>query len=271
MRVLSLLCLMGIGTSLAALGLETLSPGQAAALLAGEKPIVSQFRNSQPRLLPQNDVLTRLVRELHQDLNPNVMVETLQIYTKPEGTGKPALNTEEKAALYNGILALSSLTGLEYYSASRGTMRILYEISTVIDGPSSRTPVPDPSFPRPQTELRIFARQKDLLFGDNVYQYDFYSADGAIIFIQQNLTPLSVGIIPAISRNNLRSAVAVLDAGDYLLVYAASMARAVSFPGMNERIGESFSNRAAAILNWFTAQADEAFSLPHCASSLAPP
>jgi hypothetical protein len=61
-----------------------------------------------------------------------------------------------------------------------------------------------------------------------------------------------------VRKNNLRSVVAVLDAGDSLLVYVASMGKAASFPGMNERAGRSFSNRAAAILSWFTRRADGA-------------
>ena len=80
-----------------------------------------------------------------------------------------------------------------------------------------------------------------------------------MFFVQQNLTSLSYGIIPAVARNNLRSALAVLDAGDYLLVYVVSMARAASFPGVRERIGNSFANRAEAILHWFSDQADRAF------------
>ena len=271
MRSLLLLCLMGIGSSLAALSLEDLIPGHAAALLRGERPLVSQFRNPQPRLLPQNEALAKLHEDIHQDLDPNVMVETLHLYSKPPEANKTAWSSEEKAALYNGVLALSSLAGIEYFSASRGVMRILYETSTIIDSPNGRRPIPDPTFAQPQEELTVFARQKDLTFGDNIYQYDFYSTNEAIIFIQQNLTPLNTGIVPAVGRNRLRSIVAILDAGDYLLVYAASMARAVSIPGINERVGVSFANRAEAIVNWFTAQADEAFSLLRCASSQAPP
>ena len=267
MRPLLILYLMTLGSFVTALGLEDLSPQQAAALFAGERPVVSQFKNPQPRLIPRSETLTRLVEELHRDLNPNIMVETLQIYTKPEGAGRPTWSDGEKAALYNSVLALSSLAGIEYFSASRGTMRILYEISTVIDSPNERTPVPDPSFPQPPPELTLFARQKDSLFGDNVYQYDFYTTDGAIIFIQNNLSSLNLGIIPAIGRNRLRSVVAIFDSEDHLLVYAGSMARATLLPGMGERVGISFANRAEAILNWFSGQADDAFSQLHRASS----
>jgi hypothetical protein len=52
---------------------------------------------------------------------------------------------------------------------------------------------------------------------------------------------------------------AVIDAGDSLLIYIASMAKAASLPGLSGRIGNSFTNRAEAILKWFAGRADRVF------------
>jgi hypothetical protein len=236
---------------------------RAQALLAGEKPVLAQFRDPRPQLMPRHDVLSGIIEAVRQDLKPTVIVETLHLYEKPPFAEKSVWSAEEETGLYNSLLALSTLAGLQYFSASRNAMRTFYETSSVIDGPSTRKPLPDPVYPRPPAELTIYARQKDMTFGDNTYRYDFFTAPGAIIFIQQNLTSLTTGIIPAVGRNNLRSAVAVLDASGYLLVYAASMAKVASFPGMNDRVGNSFSNRAEAVLNWFSDQADKAFRKIH--------
>ena len=232
---------------------------QAAALIAGEKLVQAQFKNPRPLLVPQSGVLRQFVEEVRQDLEPSVMVETLHVYKKPAGAGNGDWSSQEETNLYNGILALSTLTGLQYYSQSRGAMRTLYEASSVIDDPSSNKSLPDPVYSQPPEKLTVFARQKDSSFGDNIYQYDYHTAPGALIFIQKNLTSLTYGIIPAIRKNNLRSVFAVFDAGNYLLVYAVSMAKAASVPGMNSRVGDSFANRANAIFNWFTDQADKAF------------
>lgn len=238
---------------------DYLSSEQAGALLAGEKPVYVQSKDPVPALVPRYYALKKHLEALCHDLDPSVMVETLHLYKKPEEARKPAWNNLEKTDLYNSVLALSTLAGLQYYSASRGTMRTFYETSSVIDGPSSKKPLPDPVYPSPRAELTIYARQKDLTFGDNIYQYDFYSEKEAIIFVQQNLSPLNAGIIPAVGKNKLRSVVAVLDAGDYILIYAASMAKAASIPGMKDRLGNSFANRAEAIIHWFTDQANKAF------------
>ncbi|MDR1128434.1 MAG: hypothetical protein LBL20_03900 [Treponema sp.] len=232
----------------------------AAALGSGEKPQEVQFRDPRFRLLPQHGRVRETIEAARESLDPGIMVETLSLYKKPALAEKPAWSEAEQLRLYNGVLALSTLTGLQYYSASRKTMRTFYESSFVIDDPSAKTAAADPVFRNPPARFTIFARQKDLTFGDNTYQYDYYSFPDALIFVQENLSSLNYGIITAVGKNRLRSAVAVIDAGDYLLVYAVSMAKAASLPGMKQRIGNSFSNRAEAVLRWFEGKADGAFA-----------
>jgi hypothetical protein len=242
---------------------ELAGPGQAAALTAGEKPMELQFSSPRFRLLPRHERISQVIEDVHQELDPEIMVETLHLYSKPATAERPAWSEAERIQLYNKVLALSTLTGLQYYSASRRTMRTFYESSGVIGSASSKTVIADPVYRLPPPKLTVYARQKDLTFGDNTYQYDYYSFPDAMVFVQQNLSALTYGIIPAVGKNKLRSAVAIIDAGDYLLVYAASMAKAASIPGMKERIGNSFSNRAEAILNWFASRAETAFADAH--------
>ena len=242
---------------------DLITPEQAAALTAGEKTSLAQFTEPRPQLVPRNSVVRELVEAVRQDLGPSVMVETLHLYKKPPEAETAAWSEDERAALYNGALALSTLAGIQYFSQSRGIMRTLYETSAISDSPAAKNLLPDPVYPRPPAELTVYARQKDTTFGDNVYQYDYYAAPGALIFTQQNLTALTYGIIPAVGKNKLHSVVAVLDAGEYLLIYAVSMAKAASVPGMNSRIGDSFANRADAVVHWFSDQADKAFKKVH--------
>ena len=249
---------------LSALSLNDLvSSEHAAALIAGDNPVLVQFKDPQLQLIPRNQILQMLVETVYRDLDPSVIVETLHIYKKPQEAENGAWSEKELAELYNGTLAMSTLAGIQYFSASRNSMRTFYETSSVIDGPSTKRQIPDPVYSQPPLELTIYARQKDLTFGDNIYQYDYYAIPGAMIFFQQNLTSLSYGIIPAIGKNKLHSVVAVLDAADYLLVYAASMAKTASLRGMNNRIGNSFTNRANAVIEWFSGQADKAFKKAH--------
>ena len=247
-----------------ALSLEELVPADTLARLQADESIaVTQTRNPVPQLMPGYIHLQRQVLAGIQSLGPSVMVEALFLYNKPGGGSTSGSSNSwseaQRTALFNELIALSTLTGIEYYSARRETMRTFYEISQVIDSPDTRNPVPDPVFQSPMSNLTIYANQKDLTFGDNIYKYNFETTGEAFIFTQENITPLTVGIIPAVGRNRLNSTFAILDCGDSLLIYALSMARAASVPGMADRIGASFGNRITAIYRWFTQKADKIF------------
>ncbi|MDR0562967.1 MAG: hypothetical protein LBG73_09810 [Spirochaetaceae bacterium] len=220
----------------------------------------AQFKNPVPRLVPEYAFAQSLTDRLMKQIEPSLFVETLYLYKKGPDAEKPNWNAGERRRLFNNALALSSLTGIQYYSNSRKAMRTLYEISAVIDGPDSKRPLPDPVYGQPPQEVSLYVRQKDLTFGDNIYRYTYYAQPEALVFVQQNYTPLTLGIITAVGRDNLRSVIAVIDSEDYLLIYAASMAKAASLPGINQQVGKSFSSRIDALIQWFSAQADRAFT-----------
>jgi hypothetical protein len=241
--------------------LDELTGAEQAAILREQTFIAGLAQNpEEPALLPRNVAVKDEVAVAIRTLNPTVLTESLYLYKKPAGASFKWTEAE-KTALLNETLALSTLAGLQYYSASRKAMRTFYETSFVISEPSSKKALEDPHYSKIPSSVVIYARQKDLTFGNNVYQYSYSVYKDALIFVQQNLTALTAGIIPAVGKNKLRSIVAVIDAGDYLLVYAASFAKTVSLPSMRERIGQSFSTRADAVLQWFKEQADKAYGV----------
>lgn len=227
-----------------------------------EQGKITQVQQKNPALVlaPRHDATRTLTEDILRTLDASLLAENLFLYRKPAGASAGFWSDAERTALYNAGLALSTLAGLQYFSTSRNAMRTFYETSTVIDGPGTRRPAADPAFAVPPPELTVYARQKDLTFGDNIYRYDYYAQPDALIFVQTNLTALNIGIIPAVAKEKIRSIVTIIDAGDYLLLYAASIAKAVSLPGMSRRIGDSFSTRAEAIIGWYVRQADMALT-----------
>jgi len=238
------------------LPLENLvNSAQRALLLSGNRPIIeTQLRNPAPALMPLNNELRNHVNRAVNALSPNMMVEILYLYRKPVNfhTSSDRWDDTQKTGMFNQIMAISTLAGIQYRSSSRGgTMRVFYDYSRVIEGPTSRNALPDPVFTQIPATLTLHARQKDGTFGDNIYRYDYISNRDSVFFIQENITSLSYGIIPVIGRGNLRSVMGFFDCGDSLLVYAASITKAFTVPGVWERISDSFSSRAEAVLNWF--------------------
>jgi hypothetical protein len=240
--------------------LENFVETERAAILL-EKGSINELQTKKPSplLVPNLVDVQNLIQSVQASFDPNVMVESLFLYKKPSNANQNGWTKNERTAIFNYSLALSSLTGLEYYSSSRKKMRTFYENSEIIDNPEMKNPQQDPVFANPPKELILYARQKDLTFGDNVYQYTYYTEDDYLIFVQENLTTMNAGIIPAIGKNKLRSTVAIIDAGEYFLIYVISMADTVVLPGISGRMGRSFSTRAEAVLNWFSGQADKAF------------
>jgi hypothetical protein len=261
MKFMSLFFLMAaIAGPVSSLSLEeALGPARAVELANQGTLTAVQTRKGQPLLIPEHAYTREIIHAAIADLDPGIIVESLFLYTKPAGASTESWTEAERTALYNEALALSSLAGIQYFSTSRNTMRTFYETSVIVDGPETKKPRPDPVFAVPPAELTLYARQKDLTFGENLYRYVYHARPDALIFIQENLSDMYNGIIRAVGRNRLRTTVAVLDAGDHLLIYTASLVKAAAIPGMKGRIGASFSTRAEAILGWFSGRADQAF------------
>jgi hypothetical protein len=243
-----------------ALSLEELTGMETAAeLRAGKTLSQVQLRNPSFTLAPRHGELQALLTRTLTELGTGVMAESLARYEKPPSVSHSAWTSAERTALLNSTLAVSTLAGIQYYSASRETMRTFYEYSRVIDSPDSRRELADPFYADPPANLSLYARQRDLTFGDNIYEYHYQTGGDFLVFVQRNLTALKVGPISAVGKDKLHSLLAVVDAGDSLLIYAVSLARVAAFPGLGNRIGSSFTNRAQAILGWFNTRADTAF------------
>lgn len=236
------------------------SAAHAAELRSsGELIMEAQLKNPSIKLIPRNNDLNQYVAAVIADLKPNMLVETLYLYKKPEKFRVSADSWDNtlKLGVLNQALAVSSLTGTQYFSASRNAMRTFYEYSNVIDAQQSKKPLADPVYKNLPETVTLLARQKDLTFGDNIYQYTYKISNDVIFFNQENVTTMNYGIIPVIGKNNLRSVLAIIDCGDSILIYAVSMAKTLSVMGMADRISSSFSNRAEAVLKWFSGRLDK--------------
>lgn len=239
----------------------------ATALLSGEQRNAIQDETSITALMPKSSYLHLLVSGMIDSLNPSLLAETLRLYRKPLSFRHPWTEAE-RAELYNKTLTLSALAGIQCFSTSRGRMRTFYESSSVVSGPDGKVCLPDPSLSSPSAQYTLYARQKDFTFGDNIYKYDYYLRDDLMLFVQENLTTMYYGIIPVVRKNNLRSVIAIIDSGDYLLVYAVAMAKAMNAHGTKARISTSLLARIDTVYGcfidtvygWFAERAEEVFS-----------
>jgi hypothetical protein len=202
---------------------------------------------------PNNAELKKVCSEIMKKISPSVIVEDITIIKKPDSWVKGKWTQEETVKLLNAITSISTLRGLQYYSSSRKKMRTFYESSVVIKNLDTKTESPDPVFDtkkRPPDFFMLYAMQKDLSFGENIYSYKYYVKDDFIYFVQENETAMKYGIIPVLQAKNLNVVVAFIDQGDAICVYIATMAKALMLPGVEGKVSSSFKNRADALFKW---------------------
>lgn len=192
---------------------------------------------------------------------PSILVEAVFLLERPV----PADPLAELASAYGILRSISSLQGILYWSASRKTWRTFYEESWRIADPETRSKVADSEAGSSAPDVTVYAWQKDLSFGGNVYRYRYrlygmgtaaqaheVPAGPACIFVESsNLTRMSYGIIPAMGPEGLKTRLIVVPCAEGILFYAVSAARAPGIPGLRGKLEDSFTNRAEALFRWF--------------------
>ncbi|MFH2115850.1 MAG: DUF6675 family protein [Spirochaetota bacterium] len=232
----------------------------AAALAAPDKAMplpetglraTSTGKSAAPTIMPVHPASAAL-RAALADEGPDVVVEALFSWKKPT-RGAPEA---ELLTLYNIFRSIGSLEGIEYWSASRNTMRLFYEISHLTSGPDTTERIQDSRLEAiPVHRETLYARQKDLSFGDNRYQITLQAGSDYVTNASSNLTGMRYGIIPVAAPGMLNVRVLAINADDAVLFYAVSSAKAAVLPGVRGKLENSFGNRAAAIYTWFARQA----------------
>jgi len=201
-------------------------------------------------LAPRHPAVSELVRAL-ADEAPDVIVEAVFLWKKP----RPAAMQAELLAVYNVLRSIGSLQGIEYFSASRGRMRLFYEYSSLIVASDDPSPVSDTLLPGlPINPETLYARQKDLSFGDNRYRVALSSGKDFVYQTSTNLTTMRYAFVPVANPGELSVRLFVISADDTLVFYAVSSARATVVPGVRSKLEASFGNRAEAVFSWFDRQ-----------------
>jgi hypothetical protein len=149
--------------------------------------------------------------------------------------------------LSNVLLKVSGMEGLEYFSASRNRMRLLFEESYRLADDEQAADLQISSLPA-KVNFEIF--QKDLSFGKNVHSVELEASENALVFTIQNQTQMWYGMIPAIGPGGLEMVFMLVPVEEGILLYGNASVRTAPIPGLKNKATDSFSNRLQAILGW---------------------
>jgi hypothetical protein len=231
-------------------GLTSLLPASTYAELMKSGSIVQTAPEGQgPVLLPAH-AASASIRSALASEKPNLIVEALYLYHRP----RPADPQAELRSLYGTLLSISSLEGIQYWSASRQKMRTFYAESYRIDGPKSKRRLPDLAAPAAgplPSAATCYAFQRDLTFGPNVYRYDYAVSPEAILLESTNMTSMTYLALPLMAPGGLKVRLLVIQTDEALLFYVASGANAPSLGIIRDKVEESITNRAVALCKWF--------------------
>ncbi len=245
---------------MAVLGAEDLAERLSAVLPSDvtteliEKGLLQSvmYRKSEavPRLAPRLP-LADAALSFWEGKAPPFFSESLYLYKKGEPrVGKPGGETEAISVI---LRSLSRLKGVEYYSTSRKKMRTLYEKSYVVDGKETRNRIDDP-VEGSADGITLLAVQKDLTFGEYLYEYEYRETEDTVAFYSKNLETLTYAIFDLIDEKALRTSLVVHDMGDYLLIYNLTRVSFTAIPGMESKVRASFTTRAEAVYKWFISE-----------------
>lgn len=192
------------------------------------------------------------IRDRLQALNPRIGIEIfLTIPVSDE-----AFTEEGQVDIYNILRSVSTMEGLEYYSASDEEMQVFYHESYAVAGPDGDTRVPDPVVDTIPRESEVWAFQRDGSFGRNVQHLQYAVRDDSFLVSIQNETTMVYTIVPLVRPGNLRTFLLVTpdpERGE-LTFYGNLAVRVPAMFGMQDRARDSFYNRIVALHDWFTEQ-----------------
>jgi hypothetical protein len=241
--------------------LAALPAGDRAALLKDGELLKFHPEGVRPELLPETALTAAVARRIVEG-ELTIGIEGLFFTPAEELPASWALMDRDarELVLYNILRSVSTLQGLEYYSASRGEMRLLFEESWVIADPRSRGALPDPVVDRVPPEDVIFIHQKDKSFGSNESRMTFRAVPGAIWADIANLTPMRyMGIFRVADPENMQIHLISVPVREGLLVYGTMSARTRDVKAFADRARSSFTNRVIALTQWYRTRIGEEF------------
>lgn len=153
--------------------------------------------------------------------------------------------------LYTILRSISTLEGIEYYSASRDRMRLLFEESWVIESPENPARLPDPidsSIPDRDT---LYIHQKDLTFGKSMSRVVYRHEANALSMSITNETTMRYMFFPLLKEGNMSMQMLILPVEEGIVFYGLSTVDVMDLKVFHDKMRASFTNRLIALKDWF--------------------
>jgi len=182
----------------------------------------------------------------------NLIIEALAFLPTPS-TANPYSASAQLDSLGLIFNQFSSLQGIQYWSASRKIMRTLYTDAYRVNNPKDRNKIKDPESVAALHAIlppRTYVYQKDQTFDGIVTEVQCSMSQTTFLMTNTNATPLRLIGIPVLPVDGLRTGFLVAPSPEGILLYFVTSIKSPSIG--RDRVFESSSNKALALLHWFT-------------------
>lgn len=235
---------------------EILLPQQLYSRLVSE----GELRNSlhgdgPPQLIPAVSVRGEIETRIGE-MELTVGTEVLSVY---RNEAVDFDSPESRLRIYNILRSMSTMEGIEYYSASRERMRTLFAESYVVEGPDGEKRLPDPVVREIPAYSKLYVLQEDLTFGENIYATEFRYSGDYFLLDSTNLTTMHYLFFPMVKPENSVTLILLIPAGEEVLFYGAVGAHTMRLLGLARSREDSFYNRLKAIYGWFSQRLSASF------------
>ncbi len=227
---------------------DFLTDEERAELNGNGEITLFHFEDTEPELMPEISHSAELRSQLAQ-LGGNFSIEGIFFIPEREQ------NDDEILLILNILSRVSRLEGLQYYSASREEMRLLFEECWRIEDPKSKEPLEDLQFTSLPEETTFYIHQKDLTFGSNRSAVEIKTSKDSLLMSMENTTNMKInGVLRVMDKGNFHTDVMVIPTEEGILYYGVMTAKTLGLSFIVDKASQSFYNRMKALFNWFSAE-----------------
>ncbi|MCL2519498.1 MAG: hypothetical protein FWE37_00640 [Spirochaetaceae bacterium] len=184
------------------------------------------------------------VRDILAQQHPRTLIEAA--YFLPL-RGASTLN------LFNSLLNIESLSGLEFFSRGERRVKTLIHTVTVVDGPGGQ-PITIPSVTTVPSRLVLYFVQDDETFGVANYRATFLSHSNQLAITITNLQVLRQSIFRVADNESMHTTFIVVPINEGVLLYGLAINTRTAPFVVRNNMNESVLNRLDAFKNWFVSR-----------------
>jgi hypothetical protein len=224
--------------------------GEANARELRAKGEVSKYLDASSTLAlypnrPEKDAMAKSIRQM----NPTIGIEVLKFRAFSEKGC--AAGQSSMLGIYNTLRSLSTLKGIEYYSASRKRMRIFYEDAYAVNNPTEKKRIEIKQSTQIERASSLYCYFRDSSFGEYVCAIDYETDEDSISMNMKNLTEIWYLFVSIIKPLDMTSRIIIIPVDDGILFYGLSAIRGDDPFGIAKSKADSLYNRLVALYNWF--------------------